>query len=56
MQRGYDPEQCYIEMIMAYYRGKPKGPFNREMRIIAGFSNKEIDWLEEYLHEKETGF
>ncbi len=50
-QRGCDPERTYKEMIMACYKGKPKGPFNREVRIIAGFSNNEIDWLEERLHE-----
>lgn len=50
-QRGCDPEQTYKDMIQACYKGKPKGPFNREVRIIAGFSNNEIDWLEERLHE-----
>ncbi len=50
-QRGCDPEQTYAELIMTYYKGKPKGPFNREVRIIAGFSNNEIDWLEERLHD-----
>ncbi|MGZ5602018.1 MAG: DUF455 domain-containing protein, partial [Methylobacter sp.] len=29
-----------------YVGGKPKGPFNRELRKIAGFSDAEIDWLE----------
>jgi len=50
-QQGRDPEQTYRELILGYYKGKPKGPFNREVRIIAGFSNTEIDWLEECLHE-----
>lgn len=50
-RRGLDPEQTYKERILACYKGKPKGPFNREVRIIAGFSNNEIDWLEERLHE-----
>lgn len=50
-QRGLEPEACYRELILSYYKGKPKGPFNREVRIIAGFSNNEIDWLEERLHE-----
>lgn len=46
-QRGVEPESQYRELIRQYYRGgKPKGPFNREMRIIAGFSNAELDWLE----------
>lgn len=50
-QRGLQPEQCFKDLILNYFKGKPKGPFNREVRIIAGFSNNEIDWLEERLHE-----
>ena len=49
-QRGCDAEQSYRELILNFYKGKPKGPFNREVRIIAGFTNNEIDWLEECLH------
>lgn len=46
-QHGFEPEAKYRELIGLYYKGgKPKGPFNREMRIIAGFSNAELDWLE----------
>ncbi|WP_446811191.1 ferritin-like domain-containing protein [Methylomonas sp. 2BW1-5-20] len=48
---GFDPERHYKELILSHYQGKPRGPFNREVRIIAGFSNNEIDWLEERLHE-----
>jgi uncharacterized ferritin-like protein (DUF455 family) len=50
-QQGLDAEQTYKEMIVNCFKGKPKGPFNREVRIIAGFSTNEIDWLEEQLHE-----
>jgi len=50
-QRGLQPEQHYKDLILGYYRGKPKGPFNREVRIIAGFSDNELDWLEERLHD-----
>ena len=46
-QRGINHEEKYIELIEKFYVGKPKGPFNRELRIIAGFSNAEINWLEE---------
>jgi uncharacterized ferritin-like protein (DUF455 family) len=47
LQQGLDPEAHYRALIAHYYRGgKPKGSFNREMRIIAGFSNTELDWLE----------
>ncbi len=46
-QQGLEPEAKYRQLIKQYYKGgKPKGPFNREMRIIAGFSNAELDWLE----------
>ncbi|MFI3218672.1 MAG: ferritin-like domain-containing protein [Methylococcales bacterium] len=48
-QQGFEPEAKYQQLITQYYvGGKPKGPFNREMRIIAGFSNAELDWLEKY--------
>lgn len=47
-RHGFEPEAKYRELIGLYYKGgKPKGPFNREMRIIAGFSNAELDWLEQ---------
>jgi len=46
-QQGFEHEFKYRQLIRQYYQGgKPKGPFNREMRIIAGFSNAELDWLE----------
>ena len=46
-QQNVEPEAKYRELIDKYYLGgKPKGPFNREMRIIAGFSDAELDWLE----------
>jgi uncharacterized ferritin-like protein (DUF455 family) len=47
-QQGVDDiEAKYQQLIKQYYiGGKPKGPFNREMRIIAGFSTAELDWLE----------
>ena len=50
-KQALNPEQVYKEKIIGFYRGKPKGPFNREVRIIAGFTNNEIDWLEGRLHE-----
>ena len=50
-QQGFEAEAKYRQLIKQYYQGgKPKGPFNREMRIIAGFSSAELDWLE----KKET--
>jgi uncharacterized ferritin-like protein (DUF455 family) len=47
-QRGIDFESQYRQTLLSYYKGKkPKGPFNREMRIMAGFSDAELDWLEQ---------
>lgn len=46
-RRGFEAEAKYRDLIDQYYiGGKPKGPFNRELRKIAGFSDAEIDWLE----------
>jgi uncharacterized ferritin-like protein (DUF455 family) len=46
-QKGLESDTQYQALITQYYRGgKPKGPFNREMRKIAGFSDAELDWLE----------
>jgi uncharacterized ferritin-like protein (DUF455 family) len=47
-QQGLESEARYRHLIGVYYKGgKPKGPFNKELRIIAGFSNAELDWLEQ---------
>jgi uncharacterized ferritin-like protein (DUF455 family) len=46
-QNAVNHEEKYKELMVKFYKGKPKGPFNRELRIIAGFSNAEINWLEE---------
>ncbi len=43
-----DFRQTYRDLLDQYFIGKPKGPFNREMRIIAGFTPEEIDWLEQH--------
>ncbi len=45
-QQSLDSGEAYKKLIDHYFKGKPKGPFNREMRIIAGFSDAELDWLE----------
>jgi uncharacterized ferritin-like protein (DUF455 family) len=44
---GGSPKQRYRELLLRYYPGKPKGPFNREARIMAGFTHDELDWLED---------
>jgi len=46
-RQGLEPESHYRDMIARYYLGgRPKGPFNREIRLRAGFSEKELAWLE----------
>ena len=46
-EEGLDAETEYRRLLEQYYKGgKPKGPFNRAMRIQAGFSDAELDWLE----------
>lgn len=46
-QSGFDHEEKFKQLITKFYQGKPKGPFNRKLRIIAGFSDAEINWLEQ---------
>lgn len=46
-QQQLDPTTHFQRLITQYYKGgKPKGPFNRELRIMAGFSNTNLNWLE----------
>lgn len=45
-QRGVDVEESYRRLLLEHLTGKPKKPFNREMRLKAGFSERELDWLE----------
>lgn len=46
-EKHLEHEAHYKLLIKKFYVGKPKGPFNRDLRVIAGFSDAEIDWLEE---------
>ena len=46
-QQNIQPDSAFQALITEYYRhGKPKGPFNREMRLSVGFSVNELAWLE----------
>jgi uncharacterized ferritin-like protein (DUF455 family) len=45
-QRGEDAEESYKRLLRKHLTGKPKKPFNRELRKSAGFSDNELDWLE----------
>lgn len=41
-----DPIEAYAELLTNYAVATPKGPFNKEARKQAGFSNEELTWLE----------
>ncbi|MDD5274904.1 MAG: ferritin-like domain-containing protein [Methylovulum sp.] len=47
IHQGFEPETQYRQLIGQYYLGgKPKGPFNHKLRLLAGFSATELEWLE----------
>lgn len=46
-QRGVAPEPTFHELIARYLRGRIKGPFHREARLQAGFSESELEALEQ---------
>ncbi|MBE0471352.1 MAG: ferritin-like domain-containing protein [Methyloprofundus sp.] len=39
-------DQAFQELILKYYKSKPKGPFNKQVRLNVGFSENELAWLE----------
>ncbi len=45
-QKGLSPGSAYFELLDHHLKGAPRGPFNRTLRLEAGFSNWEIDHLE----------
>lgn len=45
-QAGIAPEDYFQTTVRQYFRGAVRGPFNYEMRVVAGFTQPEIDWLE----------
>lgn len=45
-QQGFDPESKYMDLIVSRIKGKPRGQINRKLRKKAGFSDIELDWLE----------
>jgi uncharacterized ferritin-like protein (DUF455 family) len=46
-EQGLQPDAEYARLISHYFvGGKPKGPFNLELRKIAGFSADELAWLQ----------
>lgn len=45
-QQGLNPGEVFFEKITLYMKGQIRGPFNRELRLRAGFSEYELDQLE----------
>lgn len=46
-QRGVAPEATFRELIERYLKGRLKGPFHRDARLQAGFSESELEALEQ---------
>ena len=47
-EQQQDPEATFKALILKYFKNnKPKGPFNIEMRLQAGFTVNELAWLED---------
>ncbi|NOQ15668.1 MAG: DUF455 family protein [Methyloprofundus sp.] len=45
-EQQLDPDATFKSMILKYFKDtKPKGPFNTEMRLQAGFTANELAWL-----------
>lgn len=46
LARGHDPEPLFMRLLTTYMRARPKPPFHVEARRRAGFSERELDWLD----------
>ena len=46
-KEGLDREGVFFEHVESYLKGQILGPFNRPLRIRAGFTNDEMDKLEQ---------
>jgi len=44
-QQNQDPVAAYAALIDTYRISKPRGPFNVQARMAAGFTQADIDWL-----------
>jgi len=57
-QEKEDPDKMFFTLMKKYLKSTPKGPFNREARMKAGFSLKEMQQLErldlEYKQSKQS--
>jgi uncharacterized ferritin-like protein (DUF455 family) len=45
-QRGLEPEPTFLGLLRHYMKGRLKGSFNVDARLVAGFSATEIEALE----------
>lgn len=45
-QRNLEPVACFKNMLQLYLHGNPRGPYNQEARIKAGFTQEELTALE----------
>lgn len=50
-QEGLEPDSTFFRLVKQYMKAYPKGPFNREARLKAGFSENELALLEHYDRE-----
>ena len=47
-EQQLEPEASFKKLVLKYFKNnKPKGPFNIQMRLKAGFTENELAWLEE---------
>lgn len=45
-QQGHDPDSTFLNLLESRYNGTVRGPFNRDARLLAGFSLDEMTALE----------
>ena len=45
-QQNLSPVDVFFEKVKIYMKGQIRGPFNRELRLRAGFTEQELDQLE----------
>ena len=46
-QRGLDPQTTFRQLIEEYFAGSLRGPFHHEARRQAGFSEEELEVIEQ---------
>ncbi len=46
--RGVEPEACFRDLLSKYFVGDLRGPYHLDARRQAGFSNAELDYLQQH--------